>query len=284
MRILEKIIFVQYHSRMATKENSLIPKIVSNFLNNTLTRQIARKVPEVTVVFWIIKLLSTALGESISDYLVHHYNPVFAVIGAGIVFTITILIQLFTKKYKTWIYWLAIVMVAVFGTMAADVVHIVLGVPYLISSIFFATALGIIFILWYKVEKTLSIHSIVTSRRELFYWAAVITTFALGTATGDMTAITFNLGYLTSGILFAVLFALPLIAYKLFKADEVLTFWAAYIVTRPLGASFADWFGRTPDLGGIGFGTGRTSIVLTIFIIIFVGYLATTHKDIKRNA
>ena len=282
MCILEIIIFVQYHSRMATKEYSIIPRIVSNFLNNTLTQQIARKVPEVTVIFWIIKLLSTALGESISDYLVHHYNPVFAVIGAGIVFTITILIQLLTKKYKTWIYWFAIVMVAIFGTMAADVVHIVLGVPYLISTIFFASALVIIFILWYKVEKTLSIHSIVTSRRELFYWATVITTFALGTATGDMTAIT--LGYLISGILFAVLFAIPLVAYKLLRAEEVLTFWAAYIVTRPLGASFADWFGRTPDLGGIGFGTGRTSIVLTILIIICVEYLAVTHKDIKHIA
>ncbi len=180
-------------------------------------------------------------------------------------------------------YWLAVTMVAIFGTMAADVVHIVLGVPYIVSTIFFACVLTVIFIVWYKVEKTLSIHSIITPRRELFYWATVMATFALGTAAGDMTAVTFNLGYLTSGILFAVLFAIPLVAYKLFHINEVLTFWAAYIMTRPLGASFADWFGRAPDMGGIGFGTGKTSIVLTLLIIIFVIYLTVTHKDIKNT-
>ncbi|MCL4338450.1 hypothetical protein M1271_02070 [Patescibacteria group bacterium] len=268
---------------MTRKARFSLPSAVNNFFTSTLIKQIARKVPEVTVIFWIIKLLSTALGESVSDYLVHHYDPVIAVIGGAIAFTVTILLQLFTRKYKTWIYWLAVVMVAIFGTMAADVVHIVLGVPYLTSTIFFAVALTIIFILWYKIENTLSIHSIITSRRELFYWATVVTTFALGTAAGDMTAITLGWGYLASGILFAALFAIPLVVYKLFGADEVLTFWAAYIVTRPLGASFADWFGKTPDLGGIGFGTGKTSIVLTTLIIIFVGYLAKTHKDIKNQ-
>ncbi|HEX9058925.1 MAG TPA: hypothetical protein VF941_01955, partial [Clostridia bacterium] len=139
------------------------------------------------------------------------------------------------------------------------------------------------FFVWYKVGKNLSIHSINTPRREFFYWLTVITTFALGTATGDMTAITLNLGYLTSGILFGVLFAIPLIAQKIFKVNEVLTFWAAYIVTRPFGASFADWLGRTKDLGGIGFGTGKTSIVLTILIVLLVGYLTVTKKDIKRS-
>ncbi len=248
-----------------------------------LTKQGLLKVPAVTIIFWTIKLLSTALGESISDYLVHTINPVFAVIGAAIFFSIAIIIQFFARRYIPWIYWLAVVMVAIFGTMTADVVHIVLGVPYLISTIFFTIALAVIFFVWYKVEKTLSIHSIRTPRREIFYWATVVTTFALGTATGDMTAITFNLGYLTSGILFAVLFILPLLTYRLFKADEVLTFWLAYIFTRPLGASFADWFGRTPDLGGIGFGTGRTSIVLTILIVIFVGYLALAGKGGKDS-
>jgi uncharacterized membrane-anchored protein len=223
------------------------------------------------------------MGESTSDFLVHHINPVIAVVVGGIGFAVAIVLQFSVRKYVAWIYWLTVTMVAIFGTMTADVMHIVLGIPYLISTISFAIVLTIIFIFWYKTEKTLSIHSIYTPRRELFYWATVIVTFALGTATGDMTAITLNLGYLTSGILFAILFALPLVAHKLFRVNEVLTFWAAYIVTRPFGASFADWFGRTSDMGGIGFGTGRTSIVLTILIILFIGYLTITCKDVKKQ-
>ncbi len=253
------------------------------FLDKFFHQKIIRKVPEITIFFWIIKLLTTAMGESTSDYLVHHIDPVIAVILGGIGFALALVLQFWARKYVAWIYWLAVTMVAVFGTMMADVVHIVLGVPYLISTIFFALALTVIFIIWYKFENTLSIHSIYTPRRELFYWITVGTTFALGTAAGDMTAITFNLGYLTSGILFAILFAAPLVAYRLFGSNEVFTFWAAYIVTRPFGASFADWFGRTPDLGGIGFGTGRASIVLTTLIILFVGYLTITRMDIKEK-
>ncbi|MGH7204470.1 MAG: COG4705 family protein [Candidatus Levyibacteriota bacterium] len=251
------------------------------FFKKFFKRDIVRKVPEVIIFFWIIKLFTTAMGESTSDFMVHQMDPAIAVVIGFIGFVIAISLQLSTRRYVAWIYWLAVTMVAVFGTMAADVLHIGLGIPYIISTIFFAVALTIIFCIWYKVEKTLSIHSISTPRREVFYWLTVMTTFALGTAAGDMTAVTFNLGYLNSGILFAVLFALPLIAYKGFRANEVVTFWAAYIVTRPLGASFADWFGRSPDLGGIGFGTGKTSIVLTILILIFVAYLAVTKKDIK---
>lgn len=246
-------------------------------------KRIARKVPEVTVYFWIIKLLSTALGESTSDFLVHNIDPVIAVAIGGFFFVCVLILQILVGKYIPWIYWLAVVMVAIFGTMAADVVHIVLGVPYLISSITFALALAVVFFLWYRIEKTLSIHSINNFRRELFYWAAVVTTFALGTALGDMSAITLGLGYLSSGVLFAVLFALPLIAYKAFGANEVVTFWFAYIVTRPLGASFADWFGRTPDLGGIGLGTGKTSVTLAILITLFVIYLTITREDIKTQ-
>ncbi|HUD19302.1 MAG TPA: hypothetical protein VMR81_02595 [Patescibacteria group bacterium] len=252
-------------------------------LKKILTTQGFLKVPQITIFFWIMILLTTAMGESTSDFLVHHINPVIAVVVGGIGFAVAIVLQFSVRKYVAWIYWLTVTMVAIFGTMTADVMHIVLGIPYLISTISFAIVLTIIFIFWYKTEKTLSIHSIYTPRRELFYWATVIVTFALGTATGDMTAITLNLGYLTSGILFAILFALPLVAHKLFRVNEVLTFWAAYIVTRPFGASFADWFGRTSDMGGIGFGTGRTSIVLTILIILFIGYLTITCKDVKKQ-
>ncbi len=267
---------------MVVKSRFNFIPLVNLFIRKTLARKVLRKVPEVTIFFWIIKLLSTAMGESISDYLVHHIDPVVAVILGGIGFTIALILQLWVRRYVPWIYWLAVVMVAIFGTMAADVVHIVLGVPYLVSTIFFTLLLIVVFVVWHKVEKTLSIHSIITSRREIFYWLTVVITFALGTAAGDMTAITLNLGYLTSGILFAVLFILPILVYKVFNADEVFSFWAAYIVTRPLGASFADWTGRAPDLGGIGWGTGRVSMSLLILIIAFVVYLTIVDRKSKK--
>jgi len=241
-----------------------------------------RKVPEVTVYFWIVKLLSTAMGESTSDYLVFHINPYIAVALGGIGLIVSLILQLSVRRYVAWIYWLAVVMVAIFGTMAADILHVVLGIDYRVSTAFFAVALAVIFVAWYASEKTLSIHSINTRRRELFYWATVIATFALGTAAGDMTAATFVLGYFSSGVLFAVLFAVPALAYWLFGLNGIVAFWFAYIMTRPLGASFADWFGK-PILGGIGLGDTKVALVLTILIIGFVGYLTVTRKDIKSE-
>src|SRR6516225_4930610 len=175
-----------------------------------------RKVPQVTALFWVVKLLTTAFGESTTDYLVKVIDPVVAVVFGAIALAAALLLQFRARRYIAWIYWLAVVMVAVFGTMAADVTHIVLGVPYLYSTIFFSIALAIIFSIWYTIEKTLSIHSINTFRRELFYWATVLVTFALGTAAGDMTASTLGLGYFASGVLFAVLFAIPALSYWLF--------------------------------------------------------------------
>jgi len=245
-----------------------------------LAMRAMRKVPEVTIYFWIIKLLTTAMGESTSDYLVYHINPYIAVALGGIGLIASLVLQLLVRRYVPWIYWLAVVMVAIFGTMAADVLHIVVGIPYLVSTVFFAVALAVIFVVWYATEKTLSIHSINTPRRELFYWATVMATFALGTAAGDMTAATFGLGYFASGVLFAVLFAAPALAYGLFGLNEIVAFWFAYIMTRPLGASFADWFGK-PSLGGLGLGDAKVTLVLTILIIGFVGYLTVTRKDIK---
>lgn len=238
------------------------------------------KVPEITVFFWIIKLLTTAMGESTTDYLVFHIDPYVAVAFGGIGLVLSLALQLSVRRYIPWVYWLAVVMVAVFGTMAADVLHVVLKIPYYQSTIFFFAALVVIFVVWYLSEKSLSIHSIYTRRRELFYWATVMATFALGTATGDLTAATFHLGYLYSGVLFAVLFALPAIGYFLFGLNEVIAFWFAYIITRPLGASFADWFGKS-TLGGLGLGDEKVSLVLTLLIIAFVGYLTITHKDIQ---
>ncbi len=244
----------------------------------------ARKVPEVTIFFWIIKLLTTGMGETTSDFLVRQIDPVIAVILGGVCFVAALVLQLVVRRYVPWIYWLAVVMVAIFGTMVADVIHIVLGVPYLVSSIAFAIVLAAIFAIWYSSEKTLSIHTINTFRRELFYWATVVATFALGTATGDMTATTLHLGYFTSGLLFAALFALPALGYWLLGLNEIFAFWFAYVMTRPLGASFADWLGRPHNAGGVGLGTGPVSLALAVVIVGFVAYLTVSHKDVKSDA
>ncbi|HEX6506526.1 MAG TPA: hypothetical protein VF221_02740 [Chloroflexota bacterium] len=237
------------------------------------------KVPEVTVYFWIVKLLSTAMGESTSDYLVFQIDPYVAVVLGCVGLGIALLLQLMARRYIAWVYWLAVVMVAVFGTMAADVAHVVLHIPYLVSTVVFASALAIVFATWYASERTLSIHSIYAGRRELFYWATVMATFALGTAAGDLTASTLGLGYFPSFVLFAALFALPGLAYWLFRVNAILAFWFAYVVTRPLGASFADWMGK-PILGGLGLGDAKVAAVLTVLIIVFVGYLTVSRVDI----
>lgn len=248
-----------------------------------LSRQLIRKVPEVTILFWGIKLMTTALGESTSDYLVGHYDPYTVVVAGFVGFVAILAIQFRVRRYIPWIYWLTIVMVAIFGTMAADVLHVALGVPYAVSTIAFAIVLATVFFVWQKTEYTLSIHSITTSRRELFYWATVSATFALGTAAGDLLAYTFHLGFLSSGIVFAVIFALPALGYKLFRLNAVFAFWFAYVMTRPVGASFADWTGKAQSVGGLGWGDGPVIVVLALLIILLVGYLQITHQDIDRS-
>src|ERR1035437_4129960 len=239
---------------------------------------VVRKVPEITLLFWVIKVLSTAMGEATSDFLVFEIDPVIAVILGAIGLAVAMALQLLVARYVHWIYWLAAAMVAVLGTMVADVVHIGLGIPYAVSTVFFAIALAVVFAAWYACEKTLSIHSIYTPRRELFYWTTVMTTFALGTAAGDMIASTMGLGYFTSGVMFGLLFALPALAYRLFHLNAIAAFWVAYILTRPFGASFADWAGKAKGLSGLGLGTGYVSVVLAVLIIVLVGYLSVTHK------
>ncbi len=239
-----------------------------------------RKVPEITVYFWIVKLLTTAMGESTSDYLVYQINPYLAVGLGAIGFAAALGLQFAVRRYVPWIYWLAVLMVAVFGTMAADVVHIELGVPYLVSSACFAVALAVIFTVWYRSEGTLSIHSIDTRRREAFYWATVLATFALGTATGDMTANTMGLGYFPSAVLFAVVIAVPLVAYRRFGLNAIVAFWFAYIVTRPLGASVADWLGKARSVSGLNLGDGLVSAGFAVLIVGFVVYLTVTGKDV----
>jgi uncharacterized membrane-anchored protein len=237
------------------------------------------KVPEITVLFWIIKALTTAMGESTSDFLVHRLSPVLAVLIGFAAFCAALVIQFTVRRYIAWAYWFAVAMVGVFGTMAADVLHVGLGVPYLVSTALFVIVLATVFTTWYAMENTLSIHSITTPRRELFYWAAVMSTFALGTAAGDMAAITLKLGYFSSGLAFAALILVPAAAYWCFGLNSVLAFWFAYVLTRPLGASFADWFGKPDDLGGLAVGSGLVSVVLAFLIACFVAYLALTKID-----
>lgn len=237
------------------------------------------KVPKITVYFWIIKILSTALGEALSDYMVHRFNPYLAVIAGFMVFAVALVWQFVQKRYIPAVYWLAVTMVAVFGTMAADVAHIEFGISYVVSTIVFAVALLVVFSLWYRNERTLSIHSVYTFRRELFYWAAVLAAFAMGTAAGDLTAYSANLGFFSSGLLFTIIFALPALAYWLFRLNVVVAFWFAYVMTRPMGASFADWMGKAHAVGGLGFGDGPVALALVIFIVIFVGYVSTTGAD-----
>lgn len=231
------------------------------------------KVPEITAAFWVVKVLTTAVGETTSDFFVRAFDPVIVVLVGFAVFAAALVLQFARKQYIPWVYWFAVAMVSVFGTMAADVTHIVLGVPYLVSTVAFAVALAVVLVTWFRVEKTLSIHSITSPRREGFYWATVLVTFALGTAAGDLTAVTFGLGFFASGVLFAVVIAIPAVAFRWFRLNAVVAFWFAYIVTRPLGASFADWMGVSTARGGLDWGTGPVSLVLAAIIVAFVAIL-----------
>ena len=244
----------------------------------------ASKVPyRITVYFWIIKILTTAMGEALADFVALRYSPVLAGVAGTAVFAVALVLQFRAPRYRVWIYWFAVAMVAVWGTLAADGLHIKLGVPYALSSAFFAACLVVVFVAWYATERTLSIHSITTPRRELFYWATVLATFALGTAVGDFTATTLHLGFLASGLMFTGLICLPALAYWKLGLNPVLAFWIAYVLTRPLGASYADWLGVPHRYGGVGLGRGLVALLLSVVIVGFVAYLAVTRKDVQPD-
>ena len=239
------------------------------------------KVPDVDVMFWVLKLLTTALGESISDALIKRFSPVPVVLATAVVFAVVLGWQLRQPRYRTAPYWSSVVMVGIFGTMAADSVHVALGVPYIVSSAAFALALVAVFVTWSRVEHTLSIHSITTSRRELFYWAAIISTFALGTAVGDLTAITLHLGYLASGLAFLVAFALPGLAFRTGLLGAIAAFWTSYVLTRPLGASFADLMGKPVSNGGEGWQSAHVAVVLAV--VFALGVAVQRRRDVARS-
>lgn len=246
------------------------------------TRSLAIKVPEITAIFWILKLLTTGMGEAISDFMGQHSVPIAAAVGiVGLGFALWL--QLRSREYRAPVYWFAVMMVAVFGTMAADGVHDGANIPYAVTTPVFAAIVAATFLLWRRSEGTLSIHSINSRRREVYYWTAVLGTFALGTAAGDLTAYSLNLGFWESAALFAVVFAIPALGWWRGGLHPIAAFWLAYIATRPLGASFADGFSK-PANGGLGLGDGTVSAIALVVFVALVAYVAITKRDVQRPA
>ena len=240
---------------------------------------LAVKVPQIAVLFWVLKVLTTAMGEAASDFLVSVNLALAAFVGA-VGFGAAMWWQFRSRRYAAWTYWFAVAMVAVFGTMAADGLHVELGLPYAVTTIGYATALAVVFVLWRRSEGTLSIHSITTRRRETYYWLTVLATFALGTAVGDLTATTFKLGYFGSGLLFAAVIMVPAIGWWRLGFNPVFAFWFAYVITRPLGASFADWFAKPHWVGhGLGIGGGPVTVVSALAITGLVAYAAAQDRS-----
>jgi uncharacterized membrane-anchored protein len=241
----------------------------------------AAKVPEITFMFWVIKILTTCGGEAVSDYLAQGSRAAGAAVEAGLLI-IALIWQFRTRRYVAAAYWSLAYAIAIFGTGVSDALHLFVGIPYAGTTLLWAAVLALVFWLWYRSEGTLSIHSIVTRRREAYYWSVVFATFALGTALGDFTASVLGLGYLTSAIMFLVIIGIPALFWSRFGLNAVAAFWFAYVVTRPLGASFADYFGRARSLSGAGFGSGRVAVIVVIAVALGVGYLAITRRDVQR--
>jgi uncharacterized membrane-anchored protein len=246
------------------------------------TRSAITKVPEITAIFWVLKLLSTGMGESMSDFLGQKSVPIAGAIGIfGLWFALWL--QMRSREYRAPIYWFAVMMVAIFGTMAADGVHDGASIPYAVTTPIFALIVAMIFCLWHRSEGTLSIHSITTRRREGYYWAAVLATFALGTAAGDLTATSLNLGFFHSALLFGAIILIPAIGWSRLNLNPIVAFWFAYIVTRPLGASFADWFSKPHSITGLGLGDGTVSGLALIVFLALVAYVAITKCDVQSE-
>jgi len=243
---------------------------------------VAAKVPEVIFVFWVVKILTTAGGEATSDYL-KSWGNIRGGSAEVLVFLVGLMLQFATRRYRALAYWLLAFAIAIFGTGVSDFLHLDVHIPYAGTTLLWAVVLGAIFWLWQRNEGTLSIHSITTQRREAFYWATVFATFALGTALGDFTATSLKLGYLASGILFGVLILLPALAWWQFGLNSIAAFWMSYVLTRPLGASFADYMSRPRALSGINFGDGPTAIVFAVAVFAFVLYLAVARPDIQQG-
>ncbi|MFG2041740.1 hypothetical protein [Dactylosporangium sp. NPDC048998] len=244
----------------------------------------ANKVPEVTVYFWIIKVLATTVGETAADLL--NFQLHLGLGGTTLVMTAVLagalVLQFRARRYVPWRYWLAVILVSVVGTLITDNLTDVLGVPLPVSTAVFAVALAATFVWWYLSEGTLSIHTVHTTRREAFYWAAILFTFALGTAAGDLLSEQAQLGYLVAAALFAAAIAVIGLGFRLRLLGGVFAFWAAYVLTRPLGASLGDWLAQSHADGGLGLGTVGPSAVFLIACVALVAYLTRSGVDAPR--
>jgi uncharacterized membrane-anchored protein len=247
-------------------------------------RTMFNKVPEVTVAFWVIKIMSTTVGETGADYLAVHVGLGTALTGAIMMTSLAaiLLLQLWTRRYVPWIYWLTVVLVSIVGTQITDALTDGLEISLYVSTAAFAAALSLTFAVWYWNERTLSIRSIATTRRELFYWAAILFTFALGTAAGDLATEALGLGFNLGTVAFGALIAVIGMAYAL-GANAVLTFWLAYILTRPLGASLGDLMSQARAYGGLGFGTSYTSLGFLAVIFALVVYVSLEDHRARRE-
>lgn len=240
------------------------------------------KVPEVTVYFWLIKVLGTTVGETAADFLndTLGFGLTGTTLVVGALLLAALVRQFRARRYVPALYWLVVVLISVAGTLITDNLTDAIGVPLQVTTVVFAAALAITFALWYSAEHTLSIHSIVTPRREAWYWLAILFTFALGTAAGDLVAEQFSLGYWVSALIFGTVIAFVALAHYGLKLGAVVSFWIAYILTRPLGASIGDYLSQSHDDGGLGLGTTGTSAIFLIAIVALVSYLTITKKDL----
>ncbi|HEY4916369.1 MAG TPA: hypothetical protein VIH92_05645 [Solirubrobacteraceae bacterium] len=261
---------------------NLRPRGQLPLLGSVFPAPVTAKVPEIIFLFWVVKILTTAGGEATSDYLKTYGN-----FGGGgtevVLFVAALVLQFATRRYRAFAYWFLAYAIAIAGTGFADFLHLDVHIPYAGTTILWAVILAAVFWAWQRSEGTLSIHSITTQRREAFYWATVFATFALGTALGDFTATSLGMGYLDSGLFFFALILLPALAWWRFGLNSIAAFWMAYVLTRPLGASFADYISKPRNISGIGFGDGQTAAVFAVAVFLLVCYLALARPDIQRS-
>jgi uncharacterized membrane-anchored protein len=250
------------------------------------TQTVFNRVPSVTLDFWLIKLMAVTMGETAADYLA--VNLGLGLTATSILMTAilagALVLQFMQKKYVPWSYWLAVVLISIVGTLVTDNLVDNFGVSLVTTTAIFTLALIATFLVWYNSEKTLSIHSIFTFRREAYYWLAILFTFALGTAAGDLVAERFGLGYLSTGVLFGMIIASLALGYFFLGLDAILGFWLAYIFTRPLGASFGDWLSQAKTYGGLGFGTVVTSALFLTVIAAIVLFMTMTGRGREEIA
>ena len=243
------------------------------------------KVPEVTLAFWAVKIMSTTVGETCADYLAVNVGWGTAITSSvmAILFLVVLIIQLSSRRYLPSLYWLTVVLVSIVGTQITDILTDKLEVSLYLSTAVFSFMLAAIFAVWYKSERTLSVHTIINRRRELFYWGAILCTFALGTAAGDLATEALGWGFKIGVVIFGSAIFLTGIAYR-FGLNSVLAFWITYILTRPLGASLGDLLSQSPEYGGVGLGTVKTSIVFLSVIIAIVGFLSVNQNRTLKLA